>query len=150
MPPTVRTAGRADLELLLPMVEQFQDFERIPFDADAARQALARLLEDRGLGQVFLAEREGDAIGYAVLTYGYDLEFGGMDGYLTDIFLIESERDRGIGRWLLGKIEEAAVAAGVRAIHLMVAPSNHRAHHVYYRAGFRALPRLFLTKLLAE
>lgn len=150
MPPTVRTAGRADLELLLPMVEQFQDFERIPFDAVAARRGLARLLEDPRLGEVFLAERDGNAIGYAILTYGYDLEFGGMDGYLTDLFLIEPERDRGIGRWLLGKVEEAAVGAGVRAIHLLVAPSNQRAHHVYYRAGFRASPRLLLTKLLAD
>lgn len=150
MPPTVRVAGSRDLDELLPLVEQFQAFERIPFDPAAARPHLARLLEDPRLGQVLLAEKDGDAIGYAILTYGYDLEFGGMDAYLTDLFLVHAERDRGVGTWLLGKVEESARAAGVQALHLMVTPSNQRAHHVYYRAGFRASPRLFLTKLLGE
>jgi GNAT superfamily N-acetyltransferase len=150
MPPTVRGAGTADLEVLLPLVEQFQEFERIPFDGAAARHHLACLLEDPRLGQVLLAEVDGSAIGYAILTYGYDLEFGGMDAYLTDLFLVEAERDRGVGSWLLGQIEEAAHTAGVQALHLMVAPSNQRAHHLYYRAGFRASPRLFLTKILAR
>jgi GNAT superfamily N-acetyltransferase len=148
MRPTVRGAGSRDLDLLLALVEQFQEFERIPYDAAAARHALAHLLAEPRLGQALLAELEGQTIGYAVLTYGYDLEFGGMDAYLTDLFLVEAERDRGIGNWLLGKVEEAARQVGARALHLMVAPSNHRAHHLYYRAGFRASPRLFLTKLL--
>lgn len=150
MRPTVRGAGSRDLEALIPLVEQFQEFERIPFDAGAARQNLTRLLESPQLGQALLAELDGRAIGYAILTYGYDLEFGGMDAYLTDLFLIDAERDRGHGTWLLEQIEEIALQAGVKALHLMVAPSNHRAHHVYYRAGFRASPRLFLTKLLSE
>ncbi len=150
MQATVRGAGSRDLASLLPLVEQFQEFERIPFDIAAARQNLAHLLEHPRLGQVLLAEANGSAIGYAILTYGYDLEFGGMDAYLTDLFLVEAERDRGVGSWLLGKVEDAARAAGVKALHLMVAPSNHRAHHVYHRAGFRPSPRLFLTKLLDE
>jgi hypothetical protein len=81
MRPTVRGAGSRDLEALLPLVEQFQAFERIPFDAAAARQNLARLLESPQLGQALLAEMAGRPIGYAILTYGYDLEFGGMDAY---------------------------------------------------------------------
>ena len=148
MRPTVRGAGSRDLDALLALVEQFQEFERIPYDAAAARHNLAHLLDEPLLGQVLLTELDGQPIGYAILTYGYDLEFGGMDAYLTDLFLVESERDRGIGSWLLGRVEEAAQKVGARALHLMVAPSNQRAHHVYYRAGFRASPRLFLTKLL--
>lgn len=147
---SVRAAGSRDLDVLLLLVEQFQEFERIPFDADAARRNLERLLAEPRLGRALLAELEGQAIGYAIITFGYDLEFGGMDAYLTDFFLIERERDRGIGSWLLAKVEEAARAADVKALHLLVAPSNHRAHHVYYRAGFRASPRLFLTKVLPD
>jgi GNAT superfamily N-acetyltransferase len=146
---TVRGAGSRDLEVLLPLVEAFQEFERIPFEIEAARRALGRLIGDAQLGQVLLAEKSERAIGYAILTYGYDLEFGGMDAYLTDFFLVEAERGRGLGRWLLGEVEAAARAAGVQALHLMVAPHNHRAHHIYHRAGFQVSPRLFLTKLLA-
>jgi GNAT superfamily N-acetyltransferase len=150
MRPTVRGAGSRDLDVLLPLVEQFQAFERIPFDAAAAARNLDQLLAEPRLGQVLLAEVDGRAVGYAILTFGYDLEFGGMDAYLTDLFLVEDVRDRGVGSWLLARVEESAREAGVLALHLMVAPSNHRAHHVYYRAGFRASPRLFLTKLLAR
>jgi diamine N-acetyltransferase len=146
--PTVRGAGRRDLEILLPLVEAFQDFERIPFEIEAARQNLGRLLDDGRLGQVLLAELDGRAIGYAILTYGYDLEFGGMDAYLTDLFLVDQERGRGLGQWLLTEVQRAAGDAGVQALHLMVAPQNHRAHHIYHRAGFQVSPRLFLTKIL--
>ena len=153
--PTVRGAGSQDLEVLLPMVEAFQQFERIPFDAEAARRSLATLLADPRLGQVLLAEDGAEAgaggarpIGYAILTFGYDLEFGGMDAYLTDLFLIEAVRGDGLGRWLLAEVERAAAELGVLALHLMVAPQNQRAHHLYHRAGFQVSPRLFLTKLL--
>ena len=145
---TVRTAGSRDLESLLPLVAAFQEFERIPFEIEAARRNLGRLLENGRLGQVLLAELDGRTIGYAILTYGYDLEFGGMDAYLTDLFLIEEERGHGLGSWLLGEVERAASASGVQALHLMVAPHNHRAHHIYHRSGFAVSPRLFLTKIL--
>ena len=146
---TVRGAGSRDLESLLPLVEAFQEFERIPFEIDSARGNLGRMLETPRLGQALIAELAGRPIGYAILTYGYDLEFGGMDAYLTDLFIAEAERGRGRGRWLLGEVERAALAAGVQALHLMVAPQNHRAHHIYHRAGFHVSPRLFLTKILA-
>lgn len=132
----------------MPLVEAFQDYERIPFERDAVRVGLARLLADARLGQVLLAEEDGVAVGYAILTYGYDLEFAGMDGYLTDIFLTDAARGRGLGHWLLNEAERAARAAGVVALHLLVAPHNQRAHHIYHRAGFQVSPRLFLTKLL--
>jgi len=145
---TVRGAGSRDLESLLPLVEAFQAFERIPFEIESARRNLGQLLENPRLGQALIAELAGRPIGYAILTYGYDLEFGGMDAYLTDLFIAEAERGRGRGRWLLGEVERAALAAGVQALHLMVAPQNHRAHHIYHRAGFHVSPRLFLTKIL--
>lgn len=148
--PTIRGAGIRDLDVLVPLVQAFQAFERIPFDEAAARRNLGTLLEDARLGQVLLAEDgAAPAIGYAILTYGYDLEFGGMDAYLTDLFLVESQRGRGQGQWLLREAERAARDAGVQALHLMVAPHNHRAHHIYHQAGFHVSPRLFLTKLFA-
>jgi GNAT superfamily N-acetyltransferase len=148
MRPTVRGADSRDLEALLPLVEAFQAHEKIPFEREAARANLARLLGEPRFGQVLLAEQDGRAIGYAILTYGYDLEFGGMDGYLTDLFLADDARGHGLGRWLLGEAEAAARAAEVQALHLMVAPHNQRAHHLYHEAGFQVSPRLFLTKLL--
>ena len=111
---TVRGAGSRDLESLLPLVEAFQEFERIPFEIEAARRNLGRLLEDRALGQVLLAELDGRVIGYAILTYGYDLEFGGMDAYLTDLFLVDAERGRRLGQWLLGEVEGAAAPPASR------------------------------------
>ena len=144
----MRGATGSDLDVLLPLVEAFQAFERIPYDPAAARRTLAHLIEEPRLGQVLLAELGGRAIGYAILTYGYDLEFGGTDAYLTDLFLIEEARGRGHGPWLLGEVERAAREAGVHALHLMVSPHNQRAHHMYHRAGFQTSPRLFMTKLL--
>jgi GNAT superfamily N-acetyltransferase len=148
MRPTVRGAQPRDIDVLAPLVQAFQAFEKIPYDDGAVRRSLARLLDQPQLGQVLLAEVAGRPIGYAIFTYGYDLEYGGMDAFLTDLFLIEEQRDRGVGSWLMAQVEAAAREHGVQALHLLVAPANHRAHHLYYKRGFKASPRLFLTKVM--
>jgi GNAT superfamily N-acetyltransferase len=85
---------------------------------------------------VLLAELEGRPIGYAILTYGYDLEFGGMDAYLTDLFLAEPDRGRGLGQWLLGEVERASRRRRPGPPPHGRARRTTARHHIYHRAGF--------------
>jgi ribosomal protein S18 acetylase RimI-like enzyme len=144
---TVREAAGLDCERLLAMMEDFNALERIPFDRDVMGRGLHRLLEEPSLGQAIVVELDGERVGYAIVTYGFDLEFGGRDAFLTEIYLVPEARGRGVGRTALGLVEERARAAGVRALHLMVYPENRPALALYERAGFQRSPRAFYTKL---
>lgn len=148
--PTLRDAHDKDLRLLLPMMEDFYREEGIRWDPIRMPTAAARLLSDPSLGRVVVIERDDEALGYAVLTWGYDLEFGGRDSFLTEIYVSPPLRGRGWGRRLLEQVEGVARASGAGAIHLEVRPDNAPAVGLYRRAGYSPTGRTFLSRNLSD
>jgi ribosomal protein S18 acetylase RimI-like enzyme len=143
----LRAAVAADLADILPRTRELNDHEGIAVsDADLAR-ALRRLLDDASLGGVWLVERGGQVVGYAIVTYGYDLEFAGSDAWLTELWIDEAARGAGTGSEVLRLLGDEVKARGVNALHLQVREENP-ALRLYQRAGFSAVPRLILTKRL--
>ena len=148
----LRAGAPADVARLLPMMVAFNASEGITVDPELPGRAVARLLDDPELGRVWFIhgphDDGRDPIGYAVLTFGYDLEFAGRDAFLTEIYLVPDARGAGRGRAALAAVEGAARALDVRAIHLMVRPENAVAHSLYTSSGYEAPPRLLLSKRL--
>lgn len=144
----IRRARSADLASLLPMMEDFNAGEHIPWDRSRFEQALAPLLHDDTVGIVAIAGEADRAIGYAIVTWGYDLEFAGRDAFLTELYVRPAVRGEGRGDELLAWVEAAARAAGAGALHLMVRPDNTAARRLYARRGFVAPPRDLLSKPL--
>ena len=148
----LRAATLADLADLLPRTRALNDHEGIVVSDADLEAALRRLLADPALGGVWLVVREADgaatAIGYAIVTYGYDLEFAGRDAWLTEIWIDEAARGRGAARTALGLLETELPKHGVRALHLQVRPENP-ALRLYERAGFSRSPRLIMTRRLS-
>lgn len=147
--PILRDAAEKDLEPLLPMMEAFYREERIGWHPSGMESAAARLLADPSLGRVVVLEHDGEIHGYAVLTWGYDLEFGGRDAFLTEIYVRRDRRGSGWGRRLLQEIETMAQTSGAGAIHLEVRPDNAPAVALYREAGFATTGRTFLSKRLS-
>lgn len=146
--PALRLATEQDVSVLLEMMDDFNRSEVISWTPAVTEVALRKLLREPELGQAVVLEAEGRVQGYAVVTYGYDLEFAGRDAYLTEFYLRPEVRGRGLGKWMLARVEERAREAGVQALHLMVRPENRAALTLYQRAGFEPPPRVFLTKRL--
>lgn len=149
MAPRVRAATFADVDSLLRMMQSFNAFERIPWKREAAEPALRTLLADPSLGVVGLVEADGAALGYFVVTWSFDLEWNGRDAFLTELFVVEAARGRGLGKAALRAAEALAVQSGAGALHLMVRHENERAHRLYLGAGYSSPPRVFLTKPLS-
>ena len=145
----IRQATVDDLEVVLEMMEAFNEFEHIPWTRGAGRHPLATLLSDSSLGIVGLVEDGAKSLGYFVVTWSYDLEWNGRDAFLTELFLVPEARGRGLGRMTLAEAEELAIKRGAFALHLMVRPENELAYRLYETAGFVVSPRVFLTKVLA-
>ncbi|HEX4458345.1 MAG TPA: GNAT family N-acetyltransferase [Polyangia bacterium] len=142
-----RIAGVEDAERLLDLMEDFNRIESIPFARATMRQALLPLLAaDNHLGRVVIADADAATIGYALVTFGYDLEYGGRDAWLTELYLVASARARGDGKRLLDDAVAVAKAAGAHAMHLQVRHENGVARAVYERAGFTVWTRLGYSK----
>lgn len=153
---SVRSAQETDVPTLLPMMVAFNRHEGIPWDPCAGEGPLRHLLRNPELGRVLLFSEEqvnyvdASPLGYAVVTYGFDLEFGGRDAFLTELYLEPRRQAQGLGQQAMKLLLSDARAQGVNALHLQVRADNSHALSLYRAAGFSGTTRLFLSKKLSD
>lgn len=135
--PDLRLASTSDIEVLLPLVKSYHDFEQVQLSDQDRRAVLESLLGDNSLGRIWLIERRQEVVGYIALCFGFSIEFTGRDAFIDEFFIIESHRSRGVGAAVLDMVVQKARRLGVRALHLEVARDNRGAETLYASAGFR-------------
>jgi ribosomal protein S18 acetylase RimI-like enzyme len=144
---SLRLATIDDLPELFPRTTALNAHEAIALDPAVLHDALARLLREPGLGGAWLVERDGAVIGYAIVSFGYDLEFNGRDGFLTELWIDPEARGGGAGTTALDLLASELRARDIHALHLVVRPENP-AVRLYQRSGFAVSPRLTMTRRL--
>jgi ribosomal protein S18 acetylase RimI-like enzyme len=90
----------------------------------------------------------GVTAGYAALTFGWSLEWGGRDAFMDELFVEAAQRGQGLGRAALRALMEEARALGVRALHLEVEASNPAGQALYRSEGFSGSDRQLLSRRL--
>ena len=142
----LRESRADDAGALVPMIERYFAHDHIPFDPQTVHRGLAQLLDDPRLGRAWIFEEEGVALGYAIVTFGFDLEMGGRFALLTDLYLEPSRRGQGHGMQTLAELERRLVDLGVVTFELTVEQNNRHAQALYRKAGFSARDRIPMTK----
>ncbi len=137
-------AKTEDLDRLIPLVTAFHAEEGVNLDEDARRTAIQPLLDGSPHGAIYLIGPGRAPIGYIVVTFGWSIEFGGMDGFVDEFFIRPGVRGRGIGSEVLRQLPKALGAAGMKALHLEVAHDNVRAQELYARLRFEAREKYML------
>jgi ribosomal protein S18 acetylase RimI-like enzyme len=142
-----RVATIADSYALLRMMAEFNDGEGIKFADVEFAPRLEKLLRSPELGAALVFEM-GAVIGYAIVTWGFDLEYGGRDSYLTELWIDPAHRGKGHGKAALSLVEDFARQHGAGALHLAVRADNLAATRLYERNGYTDWPRRVMSKLL--
>lgn len=142
-------AGPEHFERLDALVAAFHAEEGITLGPEARAAGLKPLLDGIPHGAAYLIGPPRAPIGYVIVTFGWSVEFGGMDGFVDEIFVRPSVRGRGVASEVLLALPRALSAAGVKALHLEVAADNLTAQRLYARCGFglRAGYHLMTRKL---
>jgi ribosomal protein S18 acetylase RimI-like enzyme len=146
----VRLAEPSDRDLLVEMMAAFYAESGTPFDAVQAGRAFEILLAANAEGTVWILERPGAAAGYAVLTTGFSMEYGGRDAFLDDLYVRREHRGLGLGRAAMEVVLEECRRRGVRALHLEVARDNSRAKELYRSLAFVDHGRQLMTLYLDD
>ncbi len=133
-----------DLPRLLPLVTDFHAEMGLPTDAATREAALVPLLDGSPHGAVWLIGPARSPIGYVVICFGWSLEFGGMDGFLDEIYIRPGVRGRGIGSEVLLALPKTLANSGLMALHLEVRRDDAKTQEVYRRSGFAARPDYIL------
>jgi len=136
-----RSCGPKDHEALLKLVIAYNKYEKIPAHRKSLSQGLDALLRNPSQGKIWLMENHKKPVGYALLTYNFELEYGGAEGVLRDLFVEKKFRNQGIGSLALYEIEDYCRERGMRAFQLQLPMHNKAAATFYRNAGFRELAR---------
>jgi len=132
----VRLASPPDRDLLVELMREFYAETGTSCDAQRTAGAFDALLADPSLGRVWVLENDGTPAGYAVLTFGFSMQFGGRDAFVDDLFVRPAHRGHGLGRAAMEAITAECRARGVRVLHLEVDAENDVAKELYRKFGF--------------
>ncbi|MCV2891707.1 GNAT family N-acetyltransferase [Lentibacter sp. XHP0401] len=125
-----------DIQTLLPLVERFHEHHGISQTDEKRHAALMPLLEGIPHGMIYLIGPRKAPVGYIIISLGYSVELGGIEGFVDEFFIREKIRGRGMGSEVLMTLLPALKENGIRALHLEVERDNEKAQRLYKRAGF--------------
>ncbi|MBX3495588.1 MAG: GNAT family N-acetyltransferase [Parvibaculum sp.] len=140
----------ADRALLEELVRDYYAFDGHEYDAAEQGPALDRICAGEPNARAFIIRDGGEAAGYLILSLGFSVEYGGTDGFIDELHLLEAYRGRGLGRAVMDVAERAAKEAGIRYLHLEVEQHNARARRLYDTRGYEDSGRTLMSKRLAD
>ena len=131
----VRRATAADVGVLVELMREFYAEADFPLDSTWAGDAFADLVADPSLGAVWIISVNDAPVGHVVLTVRYAMEFGGLIGYIDDLFVRKVHRRQGAATAGLDALVAECKRRGCKSIHVEVGPGNIAAIGLYGRFG---------------
>lgn len=133
-----------DIDRVMRLVGDFHAEEGVMQDATTRHAAIRPLLEGSPHGAIYLIGPARAPIGYVTVSFGWSVAFGGLDGFVDEIYIRRSVRGRGIGTEVLQALPKALAGAGLKALHLEVDRENERARKLYEKLHFEPRDRYML------
>jgi GNAT superfamily N-acetyltransferase len=148
---SIRAASASDVPLILDLIRALATYER---DPDAVVATEADLLRDgfgpQPLFHCLIAEVDGAGVGFAFYFFNYSTWRGRPGIHLEDLFVRPEFRGRGIGKTLLIKVAEVAVANECARFQWDVLDWNQTAIDFYHSLGAKFLSEWRIMRVSGE
>ena len=134
-PITVREARPDDFEGWLPLWDGYNAFyERV--GPTAVSEAMTRLTWQRFFDayepmHAMVAERNGQLLGLVHFLYHRHTTMVAPTCYLQDLYTLDAERGKGVGRALIEAVYARAKADGLQRVYWQTHETNHTAMKLY-------------------
>jgi ribosomal protein S18 acetylase RimI-like enzyme len=142
----VRRAGAADRELLAHLLTAQLVEHDLPAEAARIERGLDVALGPDSPAWLFLAERDGAAVGVMLAQRCASVEKGGLGLWIEELYVVPAARRSGVARALVQHVIDAAPALGVVALDLEVVKTQAAALALYPALGFKRVDRLRFTR----
>ena len=131
----IRAAREDEIDEMLPLIRAYCEFYETEPQDEGLREMSRTLITDASQGAVFIARKDGKAVGFATLDWKWSSLKAARIGYLEDLFVDPESRGNGIADALIQVCADRCRELGMPAIAWLTAPDNRRAQRVYNRAG---------------
>ncbi|HXE44558.1 MAG TPA: GNAT family N-acetyltransferase [Conexibacter sp.] len=147
-PCEIRPVARADIPLLLALIGELADYERLRDAVVLDAGSLERhLFGERPAAEALLAELDGEAAGYALFFPTFSTFLGRPGIWLEDLFVRPARRGAGIGRALLAHVAGLAVERDCGRLEWSALDWNEPALGFYRGLGAQRLDEWRLHRL---
>ena len=126
-----------NFDQIAPLIAAFHAEVGIRLNDTDRTNAIAPILDGIPCGAAYLIGRPRAPIGYIIITFGWSIGIGDMDGFKDELYVRSGVRNLGIASEVLLSLPRELAGAGLKVLQLKVHATNERAARVYARAGFR-------------
>ncbi|MGY6555838.1 MAG: N-acetyltransferase family protein [Wenzhouxiangella sp.] len=137
---SLRPARRGDEDLLLELIYELADYERLVHEVTATPELLAEhLFGKAAVAEAVIAELDAEAVGFALFFRNFSTFVGKPGLYLEDLYVRSSARGQGVGRALLAHLSGIAHQRGYGRMEWSVLDWNRPAINFYESLGARPM-----------
>ena len=138
--PQIRPATAVDVPLLLTLIRELAEYERLSREVVATPALLRRwLFGPRPAAEAVVARAAGEPVGFALFFTTYSTFVGRPGLWLEDLYVRPSHRGKGLGRELLAHVAGLAHKRGYGRVEWSVLDWNESAIGFYKQLGARPL-----------
>lgn len=136
---TIRVATEEDAESLVNLIAAFRDYLNLQIPSKAEiLNSLKRLLVGSDVEFLLACTDNNVPVAYAQIRYYYSLWSTGTEAQIEDLFVLPSERNRGLGSRLIQRVVSCVRDRGCTLITLNTNEQNTTALRLYTKIGFIA------------
>ena len=147
--PQIRKATRDDGAAFLSLVGALAEYEKLPpLDAAAKSRLINDMCSEHPRFQAYLAEIDGQAVGYAIVFETYSSFLALPTLYLEDLFVLQQYRGRNVGYALFKSMVAEAHRRGCDRMDWAVLDWNQLAIDFYKRVGATHVKEWQLNRLV--
>ena len=136
-------------EVVAPLFDLYRQFYKAASDLEGSARFLRERLE-RNESVIFLAMDAESAVGFVQMYPVFASVQLKRLWILNDLYVLGSERKRGIGEGLMKRAEEYARETGTRGLFLRTATDNLAAQRLYEACGWVRDTKFYRYDLIVE
>jgi len=134
--PIIRVASIEDVPLILQLIRELAEYERLSHEVIATEEQLrVTLFGEHHGAEVLIAEWDGETVGFALFFHNYSTFLAQQGIYLEDLYVRERARGKGIGVALLRRLAKIAMERGCGRLEWSVLDWNELAINFYKHLG---------------
>jgi len=147
----VRGANEDDVPLILSLIKELAEYERLSHEVVATEESLRRwLFGEKRVAEVLIGNHEGEPAGFALFFHSFSTFLGKPGIYLEDLYVRPQFRGAGIGRALLVYLAKLARERGCGRLEWSVLDWNEPAIGFYRRIGASPLSGWTVYRVAGE
>jgi GNAT superfamily N-acetyltransferase len=136
----IRPAAASDLPALMALVRELAEYERLAHAVVATAASFeAALFGERPTAEALVAFADGEMVGYAIYFQNFSTFVGRAGIYLEDLYVRPTSRGKGIGKGLLSRVAQVAVARQCQRLEWAVLDWNEPSIQFYKSLGAEPL-----------